>query len=221
MFDEIHPLPVTVALLLVLAGLPAGIGLVGTASAQTEECRNRPFAEEGFIKVSNPAGDTVTATEAYGSALHLPVVDLLPDTEVRNGVDAYEIDLGCEVLDSEVGTSRTKVCVDAYDGFEDDNEDVLKLFEPPSSIERRDFEVKFRDSLYEEVDAEDPTDVENCNKFKNIPEDTRYVIIYLPDGMPRGVQVDGLFSANSLDRATTWGPYTAWFCAKIGPSSCN
>lgn len=214
MLNEIQPWSITLAFVLVLAGIPAGIGLVGTAAAQSDDdCRPRPFAEEGFIAVSNPAGDAVTATEAYGVA---ETLSALPDDEARNGVDAYEIDLGCEILASEVGTEDARVCVDPYDRFGgDEDPNVIKVWEPPETIERRDFEVTFRDSLYREVDAEDPTPVENCQDGKDLPADTRYVVIYLSDGLPRGAQLAG-----STSDVATSGPYTAWFCAKIGPADC-
>lgn len=209
MLDTTRPLPVAVALLLVFAGLPAGIELVGNASAQPSECRERPFAEEGFIAVANPRGDDATVTELYGAAVALGPV---PDDEARNGVDAYEIDLGCEVLSHE----DPEVCVEAIDGFERDDPTVIPIWSPPEDIERQDFEIKFRDSLYEEVPDTGDGDAEDCTDPKDIPTDTRYVIVYLEDGLPRGVQLAGQTSdvANS-------GPYTAWFCAKIDGGSCT
>lgn len=210
MFEETNHWPVSVALLLVFSGLSGGIGLVGTAAAQDDEC-NLPRADDAFITVANPAGDTVTATELYGVTQALTPI---PDDGARNGVDAHEVDLGCTISEQEEGQEHAKVCVEPYNGFED-GDDVFRV--TPTSLERQQIEVKFRNSFYQEIDPIDATPLEGCGDLQEIPAGTQYVIFHLSDGLPRGVHADTGSAGSALDTA----PYSAWFCYKLGtPSSC-
>lgn len=172
-----------------------------------DPCGNAQLPQQwnGFIQLATPSvpGSGLTVTELFTFLLAERAPVPLAQS-FYNGVDAYVRDLNC-VVETEGGT-ETSFCVTEDEAPEGER----LLFELQyGNLEDPNFSVAYLDDDQRVAGVDDdPTDCEDFpQEAESVPEDTRYVVLYVDEAFPKGVQADAS------------GIYSTYFCAQVGQLS--
>ncbi len=175
-----------------ILGMALPVGFAGTAGAAEEECNEG--ARIGYISLAYEDSDTHALSQLlYLSVFQQPQLSNNPHRDKVNGIDTYVFDLHCTV------PTNWAFCLDDEPWKSSDG---LSLFADP--IVAPEYEIAFYENAEDELkqynkgDSLDTPEGSTSRAIcQDIPENSRYAVVYLDEGTVNAVKTKSPPSVNT------------------------
>lgn len=177
-----------------ILGMALPVGFAGTAGAVEEECNE--VARIGYISLAYEDSDTHSISQLlYLSVFNQPQLSKISAQRDKvNGIDAYVFDLHCTV------PTNWAFCLD--DEPWNPSSDGIELLAEP--IRDPEYEIAFYETPEDELEQynrgdslDTPEDSTSRAICQDIPENSRYAVVYLDEGTVNAVKMKSPPSVNT------------------------